>query len=366
MRLPTEGEWEFAARGGVSVDSTVFDKDYPYDEDEELAAYEWFSGPSSSHNKIQKVGKLKPNPLGLYDMLGNVQEMTSSLYHIEYYQGRSGGFTARGGHYLTEEDDITAFRRSEEPFYLGTVEKGMRPNVKPTMGFRLVFGSPVLTDNKAISDIEKAWAKHRKGAGSKMPAAVSVSDTETKESVSSDEALRRLDSISTALEKAGLKTSLQKELDGTRAALIDIARIRRKADEDSAKVWVKIACERGMYMSMNLQALQVVRESNSELLQKRAEQYEYNINSGIENYSEIMGELVKLPKEVVLEGFDHYTRRMQGKLNVEKHSQDRKAQERINDLTAQIAKIAITKNHYLSYEKEKRSNASGWKKDYLK
>ena len=33
-------------------------------------------------------------------MLGNVREMTLSQYHIEYYQGRSGGFAARGGHFL--------------------------------------------------------------------------------------------------------------------------------------------------------------------------------------------------------------------------------------------------------------------------
>ncbi|WP_084761370.1 SUMF1/EgtB/PvdO family nonheme iron enzyme [Succinimonas amylolytica] len=366
VRFPTEVEWEFAARGGNAVKKTVFDNSYPYDEDEELAAYEWFSGPSSSHNKIQKVGKLQPNPLGLYDMLGNVTEMTTSIFYIEYYQGRGGGFVARGGHYLTEEDELSSFKRTEEPFYLGSSEKGMRPNIKPTMGFRLVLTSPVQTDNKAIAEIKKDWPKHRQGAGAKMPAALSVSDTETQESVPAEDALKRLDSISEALKKAGLFDSLKKEIAGTRGALQDMVKIRRKADEDSAKVWVKIACERGMYLSMNLQALQVVRESNSELLQKRAEQYEYNISSGIENYSEIMGELVKLPKEVVLEGFDHYTKRMQGKLNVEKHSQDRKAEERIKDLRAQIAKIAITKNHYLSYEKEKRSNAAGWKKDYLK
>ncbi|MEE3423738.1 MAG: SUMF1/EgtB/PvdO family nonheme iron enzyme [Succinimonas sp.] len=112
VRLPTEEEWEFAARGGTKVESTVFDADTPYDEDDELSAYEWFSGPSSSHNKVQKVGKLKPNPLGLHDMLGNVQEMTSSLYRVEYYQGRSGGFTMRGGNYLTPEDDMVSSRRA--------------------------------------------------------------------------------------------------------------------------------------------------------------------------------------------------------------------------------------------------------------
>ena len=45
------------------------------------------------------VGGLAPNALSLHDMLGNVAEMTSGLYQVEYYQGRIGGFVARGGHY---------------------------------------------------------------------------------------------------------------------------------------------------------------------------------------------------------------------------------------------------------------------------
>ena len=373
VRLPTEAEWEFAARGGNAVEKTVFDNSYPYDdENEELAAYEWFSGPSSSHNKIQKVGKLEPNPLGIYDMLGNVAEMTTSVYYIEYYQGRSGGFVARGGHYLTQEDELSSFKRTEEPFYLGSAEKGMKPNVKPTMGFRLVLGSPVQTDNKAIDEIKKAWASHRQGAGAKMPAALSVADTETQESVPADEALQRLESISQALKKAGLYDSLKKEIAGTRGALQDMVKIRRKADEDSAKVWVKIACERGMYLYQNLKMLQFLKEENAELyktsenIRKRAEQHEYNVKSGIENYDEIMGELIKLPKDLVQEGFSAHKKKIEAKLNLEMHSQDKEAEDRRKDLKAQIAKIEITKKHYLDYEKTKRSNSSGWKNDYLK
>ena len=373
VRLPTETEWEFAARGGNAVEKTVFDNPYPYDdENEELAAYEWFSGPSSSHGKIQKVGKLEPNPLGLYDMLGNVTEMTTSVYYIEYYQGCSGGFVARGGHYLTEEDELSSFKRTEEPFYLGSAEKGMKPNIKPTMGFRLVLGSPIQTDNKAIAEIKKAWAKHRQGAGAKMPAALSVADTETQESVPAGEALKRLESICQALKKAGLYDSLKNEIAGTRGALQDMVKIRRKADEDSAKVWVKIACERGMYLYQNLKMLQFFKEENAELyktsenIQKRAEQHEYNIKSGIENYDEIMGELIKLPKDLVLEGFAAHKKKIESKLNLEMHSQDKEAEDRRKDLKTQIAKIDITKKHYLDYEKAKRSNSSGWKKDYLK
>ncbi|MBQ7585284.1 MAG: SUMF1/EgtB/PvdO family nonheme iron enzyme, partial [Desulfovibrionaceae bacterium] len=175
VRLPTEEEWEFAARGGCKVDDLTFDASTPYGEDD-LAAYEWFAGPDSSHNKVQRVGRLKPNPLGLYDMLGNVQEMTISLYRIEYYQGRNGGFAARGGHFLTNEEDMIAAKRSEEPLYLGSITKGMQPNKKATLGFRLVLAAPILTDRQAIAEMDQAWKKHRSGTGSTLPAAVSVAN----------------------------------------------------------------------------------------------------------------------------------------------------------------------------------------------
>ena len=125
----------------------------------------------------------RPNPLGLHDMLGNVREMTLSQYHIEYYQGRSGGFAARGGHFLVAEKDMACALRTEEPYYLGSADKGMRPNVKPTMGLRLVLSAPVLTDRDSIAAIEDAWETHRSGAGADLPAALSVADVAAQEAV---------------------------------------------------------------------------------------------------------------------------------------------------------------------------------------
>jgi formylglycine-generating enzyme required for sulfatase activity len=119
-RLPTEAEWEFAARAGrPDVFGTTSDP-------EKMKDYAWYDATADS--ETSEVGKKKPNAFGLYDMSGNVREWVLDFYSPTAYaeaakknpavnpKGPKTGelHVARGGDYSSPADELRCAARHFE------------------------------------------------------------------------------------------------------------------------------------------------------------------------------------------------------------------------------------------------------------
>ncbi|MDX1908390.1 MAG: formylglycine-generating enzyme family protein [Bacteroidia bacterium] len=82
-RLPTEAEWEYAARGGS------YSEGYRYAGSDNLNEVGWYQ--ENSYGETHPVGQKLPNELGLYDLSGNIDEWCEDVWHHSYEGAPSDG-----------------------------------------------------------------------------------------------------------------------------------------------------------------------------------------------------------------------------------------------------------------------------------
>ncbi|MDR2352214.1 MAG: SUMF1/EgtB/PvdO family nonheme iron enzyme [Deltaproteobacteria bacterium] len=154
IRLPTEAEWEFAARGGHKVDwAEISASDFfPMQANEDPSRYGLFASSGAlPAEKPSSIGRRKGNTLGIYDTIGNVEEMVLDSFRMTMgnrLHGASGGFIRKGGSFHSLLQDVMPGARKEQAYFYRT-----GPTRSEEIGFRLVISTVNTGSRKRIRDI---------------------------------------------------------------------------------------------------------------------------------------------------------------------------------------------------------------------
>lgn len=329
FRLPTDLEWEYAARGGLQTltqrqDGTLlFENSLPFPSTE-IKRYAWTRGNSQGRGPA-RIARVEPVN-GFYDLFGNVQELTADLFRADFIQGKIGGFSARGGSFFdTDDPPLRVSQRVEVPIY--QLQSGKLAEAKSGVtGIRLAIGSLVVQSEHYRNDLVASYRDYIEGFRKQTTAGLSLNDPFSQVA---DVTLQEAQNVLTVIAQThGSDPQLQNQVAKIRAHL-QLA--DRKIDEGITDVVDKMVSNALIVLktagwhsfrrdSINnliaeIEAMQISgRSAQIAAQQKNLGVAEDGLTRNFEHYAQTVESLQTYPKNKVLDAIGRFA---------EAHAEDR-------------------------------------------
>lgn len=263
VRLATEEEWEFAARGGQpALQAGTFGERLPFAAND-LNEYGWHVG--NAKNQLRPIGLRKPNGLGIHDLYGNAHELTAGLFRPEVWQGKPGGAPVRGASVSTPAAQVRASYRTEFDSWAWNPDmQRMEERRTFNIGARLAIGANVVTDPTMRDTLEQEYAAYRQALRRETPVGRTLDNLVTQAASQ----LATVDPLLTALvqrypDAADQVQAIQGYMDQARARLDE-------AQRQTARSLLQDAARNGVNFSVYLtkrERLQAALASAQKLLE---------------------------------------------------------------------------------------------------
>ncbi|NLC70779.1 MAG: SUMF1/EgtB/PvdO family nonheme iron enzyme [Desulfuromonadaceae bacterium] len=355
LRLPTEDEWEYCARGGIpALQAGTFTDKLPFAA-AEVNEYAWHLG--NAKHKLRPVGLRKADSHGIHDLLGNAQEMTSGLFRPEIWQGKPGGIAVRGGSVSTPPGDLRSSLRAELDAYAWNAEaKKVEERRSFNTGARLAIGANVVVNTAQRAKIEKEYEAYKAELRRTMPVGRTLDNLVAQASV-------QLGSVDPLLERLMRENESLREPLQTVQTMLDKARERLElAQRESARSLAQDAARNGVNLSVflsRLQRLAATLKMAQELaatstryqeqvtaVEKSMSDLEANLQEQLQGYQGKIGSLGEYEKVYM----DYAFQQLEGK--------EMTGRERLV--------LELVKRHAESFADQRRADGEAWLQEYRK